>query len=123
MNADKTILRAVLAIAMATGAAAGQVRFAIVEPGHFHAALILKDSYPQVSPRVSVYTALTPDLPEFLNRVTLFNTRAENPTAWQLDIHTGPGFFDRMLAEHAGNAVVFAGRNREKIGRIVRSLD
>jgi predicted dehydrogenase len=105
------------------GAAAAQVRFVIVEPGHFHAALILKDTYPQVSPRVSVYTPLTPDLLEFLNRVTLFNTRAETPTAWQLDIHTGDGFFDRMLAEHPGNVVVFAGRNREKIGRIVQSLD
>lgn len=45
--------------------------------------------YPQVSPRVSVYTSLIPDLLEYLNRVTLFNTRKESPTRWELEIHTG----------------------------------
>jgi predicted dehydrogenase len=113
----------VLLLAALSGPARSQVRFVIVEPGHFHAALILKDTYPQVSPRVSVYTQLTPDLGEFLSRVTLFNTRRDDPTKWELEIHTGDGFFDRMLRERAGNAVVFAGRNREKIGRIVQSLD
>jgi predicted dehydrogenase len=117
------IARFVLLLAALSLPATSQVKFVIVEPGHFHAALILKDSYPQVDPRVSVYTQLTPDLGEFLSRVTLFNTRREDPTHWQLEIHTGDGFFDRMLREHAGNAVVFAGRNREKIGRIVQSLD
>jgi predicted dehydrogenase len=118
------VKRILCSVAMFAGVAAGQAaRFVIVEPGHFHAAMVLKDMYPQVSPRVSVYTSLTPDLQEFLNRVTLFNTLPENPTGWQLDIHTGPAFFDRMLAERPGDAVVFAGRNRDKIGRIARSID
>jgi predicted dehydrogenase len=101
----------------------GQVKFIIVEPGHFHASLIQQDMYPQVSPQVQVYSPLTPELLDYLNRVSLFNSRKQNPAAWQLDIHTGTGFFERMLKEHAGNVVVFTGRNREKIGRIVRSLE
>lgn len=117
------VLECALLLAALSGPAGSQVRFVIVEPGHFHAALILKDSYPQASPRVSVYTSLTPDLGEFLSRVTLFNTRKDDPTRWELDIHAGEGFFDRMLRDRAGNAVVFSGRNREKIGRILQSLE
>jgi predicted dehydrogenase len=100
-----------------------EVKLVIVEPGHYHAALIQQDMYPQVSPRVSVYAPLGPELLDYLGRVSLFNLRAENPTRWELDVHTGPGFLDRMLRERPGNVVVFAGRNREKIGRIVQSLD
>jgi predicted dehydrogenase len=105
------------------GSATAQVRLVIVEPGHFHASLIQQDMYPQVSPQVSVYAPLGPELLDYLTRVTQFNTRADHPTRWELEIHTGDGYFDRMLAEHPGNVVVFAGRNREKIGRIARSLE
>ncbi len=100
-----------------------EVGLVVVDPGHFHAALVEKDMYPQVSPRVSVYAPLGPDLLDYLNRMSLFNRRAGNPTRWELDVHTGPDFLDRMLREHPGNVAVFAGRNREKIGRILRSLE
>ncbi len=107
-------------------AAAGQeaaVRLIIVDPGHFHAALVQKDMYPFLSPRVSVYSSLSPELIDFLNRISLFNLRRENPTRWELDIHTGPDFFDRMLRDKAGNVAMFAGRNRGKIDRILRCLE
>ena len=100
-----------------------EVKLVIVDPGHFHSALIQKDMYPQVSPRVSVYSPLGPELADYLDRVRLFNSRTESPTRWELDIHTGAGFFERMLAERAGNVAVFAGRNREKIGHILRSIE
>ena len=105
------------------GQALSQVRLIIVEPGHFHAALIQKDMYPQLSPDVSVYAPLNEELLDYLNRIALFNSRKENPTRWELDVHTGTNFFDRMIHEHSGDVVVFAGRNREKIGRILRSLE
>jgi predicted dehydrogenase len=72
---------------------------------------------------VSVYAPLGPELVDYLHRVALFNSRTDSPTRWELDIHTGSGFFERMLSERPGNVVVFAGRNREKIGRIVQSLN
>jgi predicted dehydrogenase len=100
-----------------------EIKLVIVDPGHFHAALVQKDMYPQVSPRVSVYAPLGPELLDYLNRISLFNSRAGSPTRWELDIHTGPKFFEQMLLDHPGNVVVFAGRNREKIGRIVQSLN
>ncbi len=100
-----------------------EIRFVTLAPGHFHAALVQKEMYPGVSPKVHVYAPLGPDLVDHLGRVSRFNVRAENPTAWQLEVHTGPDFLERLLHERAGNAVVISGRNRGKIDAIQSSLD
>src|SRR5215469_91567 len=101
-----------------TGHPATEIRLITLDPGHFHAALIQKEMYPSVSRRVSVYAPLGPDLFEHLKRITQFNTRKQNPTSWELDIHTGPDFFERLLKERPGNVVVISGRNQGKVGRI-----
>ena len=94
----------------------------IVDPGHFHATLLQKDMYPWVDPRVTVYAPLGPDLLDYLNRISLFNSRPANPTRWALDVHTGGDPMAEMLQGHAGNIVVFTGRNRGKIDRILAAL-
>ena len=98
------------------------VRLMTLDPGHFHAALIQKEMYPGVDPRVHVYAPAGWDLDEHLKRVAAFNKRAEKPTAWQMETHIGPDFFTRMLREKPGNAVIMSGRNRPKIGRIAQSV-
>ena len=95
-----------------------EFRLITLDPGHFHAALIQKEMYAGVSPRVAVYAPLASDLTEHLNRVVRFNQRKENPTRWELDIHAAPDFLERMLAERPGNIVVLSGRNRAKIDYI-----
>jgi predicted dehydrogenase len=103
--------------------AADQVKLIVLDPGHFHASLVQKDMYPWVDPTVSVYAPLSPDVVDYLNRVALFNTRKENPTAWKIELHASPDFFERMLREHPGNVVILTGRNRPKIERIEASVD
>jgi predicted dehydrogenase len=100
-----------------------EFRLITLDPGHFHAALIQKEMYPDVSARVAVYAPLGTDLTEHLNRVARFNLRPQNPTAWELDIHTSPDFLARLLAEKPGNIVVLSGRNRGKIGLVRASID
>ncbi len=100
-----------------------EIRFTTLHPGHFHAALVQKEMYPGVSRKVDVYAPLGTDLIDHLARVSRFNTRKENPTAWELEVHTGPDFLERMCRERPGNAVVVSGRNRGKIGRLQASLD
>jgi predicted dehydrogenase len=95
-----------------------EVRLMTLDPGHFHAALVQKEMYGGVSPRVDVYAPLGPDLLEHLARIAAFNRRTDSPTAWQEEIHTGPDFMHRMLHDRPGNVVVISGRNREKIDRI-----
>jgi predicted dehydrogenase len=109
--------------ARVAGTRPDEIRLAIVDPGHFHAALIQRDMYPGVSPRVSVYGPLGPELLDYLNRVSLFNTRSVDPTKWELDVHAAPDSFDRMLRDRTADVAVFAGRNRGKIDRIARSLE
>jgi predicted dehydrogenase len=100
------------------------IRLITLDPGHFHASLVHREMYPGVvSPVVHIYAPLGPELNEHLARLSLFNHRAENPTTWQLEIHTSPDFFQRMLREKPGNAVVLAGRNDVKIGYVEGSVD
>lgn len=100
-----------------------EAKLIVLDPGHFHAALVQKETYPWLSKQVSVYAPLGPDVLDYLTRVALFNTRKENPTGWNIELHTGPDFLERMLRERPGNVVVLTGRNRPKIERILASVD
>ena len=108
----------------ASGAAAAEPAFRIVtfDPGHFHAALVHRDTYPDVDDRVHVYAPLGWDLAEHIKRIARFNTRPANPTRWQLEIHTGSDSLARMAQEKSGNVVVISGRNRPKIDAVRASV-
>jgi predicted dehydrogenase len=99
------------------------VRLITYDPGHFHAALIQKEMYAGVSPRVHVYAPLGPDLLAHIDRISAFNARAEKPTTWELEVHTGADPLARLVAERPGNVVVLSGRNRGKIDAILAALD
>lgn len=95
------------------------MRLIVLDPGHFHATLLQKDMYPELASRVSVYAPLGPELLDYLNRISLFNSRSANPTHWDLDIHCTAHSLDEMLRDKAGDIVVFTGRNRGKIDRML----
>ena len=95
----------------------------IVDPGHFHAALIQGEMYPNVSPRTHVYAPLGADLLDYLSRIARFNSRAERPTRWQIEVHAGPDFFERMRRERPGTVAIFSGRNRGKIERVKAAIE
>src|SRR5258708_27028855 len=100
-----------------------QSQLIIADPGHFHAALLQKQMYPGLASRVSVYAPLGPDVLDYLNRIWLFNSRRDNPTPWQMDLHLSEDPIAEMLRERPGYIVVFPGRNRRKIYRILAALD
>jgi predicted dehydrogenase len=99
-----------------------EVRLITLDPGHFHAALVQKEMYPGVARQVHVYAPLGPDLLAHLARVAAFNARPHQPTAWELEVHAGPDFVGRMLAERPGNVVVLSGPNRAKIDYILAAV-
>jgi predicted dehydrogenase len=102
--------------------ASNEVRLITLDPGHFHAGLVQKFMYPQVSPVVHVYAPAGPDLQEHLQRIAGFNTRADQPTHWEEKVYTGFFFVEHMLTEKAGNVVVLAGNNARKTDYIYRSV-
>ena len=128
MTSKSIALLGVVALGFAVAAAqenkpvTADVHLMTLDPGHFHAALIQKEMYPGVAPRVDVYAPLGFDLFEHLKRIDSFNTRSDRPTSWQTEVHASPDFFDRMLRERPGNVVVVSGRNRGKIDRIAGSV-
>lgn len=100
-----------------------EIKLITLDPGHFHAALVQKNMYPEVSPEVRVYAPAGADLDFHLQRIQGYNARKDNPTAWQEKTYTGSDYFEKMLAEKAGNVVVIAGNNRIKADYIQKSIN
>lgn len=99
-----------------------EVRLITLDPGHFHAALVQKSMYDHVDSVVHVYAPEGNDVALHLNRINGFNTRAENPTHWKEEVYYGTDFFEKMLAEKAGNVVVLSGNNLKKAEYVSKSL-
>jgi predicted dehydrogenase len=106
----------------ATAMGKAEIRLITLDPGHFHAALIQRESYPGVDPRVNVYAPLGSDLTAHLNRIVGFNSRPANPTEWREEVHAGPDYLERLKKEKPGNVVVISGRNKGKIDYVQASV-
>lgn len=100
-----------------------EVKLITIDPGHFHAALIQKRMYPGVSPKVHVYAPEGDDLKMHMARIESFNTRAEEPTAWESVVYTGDDFLDKAIKDKAGNVVVLAGNNARKTEYILKCVE
>ncbi len=98
------------------------IAFLTLDPGHFHAALVQKEMYPEVSPKAHVYAPLGPDLIAHVDRIAGFNRRKDRPTCWQLEVHAGPDFVGRAFSERPGNVVLLAGFNARKIDYIQQAV-
>jgi len=99
------------------------VRLLTLDPGHFHAALVQKTMYDEISPTVYVYAPNGPDVEDHLNRIKGYNTRGENLTHWLEKVYTGDDYLEKMLAERKGNVVVISGNNKKKTQYISACVD
>ena len=98
------------------------MKLTVLDPGHFHAALLQKSMYPNVDATVHVYAEEGPDLADYLQKIAGYNARTEAPTAWEMQVHAGADFLDRFSADKAGDVVVIAGNNRRKAEYITRAV-
>ncbi len=99
------------------------IKLVVIEPGHFHAALVQKSTYEDVDSVVHVYASDGPDVNSYLSAIERYNSRDENPTNWNEQVYKGDDFFQKALTEKAGNLVILAGNNREKTDFIKQSVD
>ncbi|KAA6336438.1 hypothetical protein EZS27_015402 [termite gut metagenome] len=95
-----------------------EVKLITLDPGHFHAALVQKSAYPQVSNDVYVYAPEGDDLNEHLEKIESYNTRSESPTTWNEIVYIGNDYWEKMLAEKKGNVLITAGNNAKKTSYI-----
>ncbi len=100
-----------------------KIKITTLDPGHFHASLLQKNMYDQVSPTAYVYAAKESDIREHLTSIERFNNRTLNPTHWKEKVYTGPDYWERMIKEKPGNLVILAGNNKKKIHYIKSAID
>jgi predicted dehydrogenase len=101
----------------------GVAKLIVLNPGHYHAALVQKTMYNQVDHTVHVYAPTGPEVQEYLKRIDSFNTRPDNPTNWKEKVYTGDDYLEKMLAERSGNIVVISGNNQKKTEYIKSAID
>ncbi|ANH82333.1 oxidoreductase [Niabella ginsenosidivorans] len=99
------------------------IRLLTLDPGHFHAALVQKEMYPNVDSNVYVYAPQGQDLDLHLKRIDAYNARSEHPTHWNEHVYTGFDFFNKMITEKKGNVVVMSGNNLKKAEYIYNTID
>lgn len=100
-----------------------EIKLITIDPGHFHAALVQKIMYDQVSPEVHVYAPESSDVKDHLNRIDGFNNRSENPTQWEEKVYTGSDYLDKMIKEKPGNVLVASGNNQKKMQYISAAVE
>ncbi len=94
--------------------------FAVLDPGHFHAALVFKSAaYPGVDSLVSIYAPVGQDYVDHMARVVPFNTRETDPAGWRYKSYLGPDYETEILNDDWSDIVVLSGRNQPKIDRIL----
>jgi predicted dehydrogenase len=114
MNLKTKALTLVIAGLATAAAPAEPVKLITLDPGHFHAALVQKTMVAGVDPVVHVYAPAGPELDRHLAMIEGFNKRPENPTKWELKVHSGPDYLTEMLKDRPGNVVVISGNNAKK---------
>ncbi len=98
------------------------MKLAILDPGHFHAALLQKKMYAGIDDAAHVYAEEGPDLDDYLRKIEGYNARAEQPTHWRTQLHTESDFVERLLADRQGDLVVIAGNNLRKTEYLSRTV-
>ncbi len=108
----------------AGGGESGGHRFVVIDPGHFHAALVFKRaSYEGISPLVGLYAPVSEDFNDHMARVIPFNNRPDDPASWKYHIELGPDYRDRLFSERLGDIAILSGKNNEKIDTIAACVD
>jgi predicted dehydrogenase len=98
------------------------MKLTILDPGHFHAALVQKNMIAGIDAAVDVFAPAGPDLDDYQRKIASFNARSEAPTRWELQAHAGPDYLERFVADESDGVVVLAGNNRRKIDYIARAV-
>jgi predicted dehydrogenase len=94
----------------------------VLDPGHFHAALVQKTMYPQVDSTIYLYAPEGPEVQDFLGKIESYNTQEEAPTQWRIEKNFTDDYLNKMIADKPGNVMVVAGKNSKKIDYVLEAV-
>lgn len=106
-----------------TAANSGPLRIITLAPGHFHAALVQKESYPDIDSNVYVYAPKGPELNAYLALIDQYNSRTDNPTHWNEIIYSETDYDKKAFTDKKGNLMVLSGNNRLKTQYILNGIN
>lgn len=98
-----------------------KLRLNVIDPGHFHAALVQKSALKGISDTVRVFAPEGNELQAYLDAVESYNSRSEHPTCWTEELYTGKDFL-KKLPEGNGDIVILAGNNARKASYILEAV-
>ena len=71
----------------------------VLDPGHFHASLLQKETLTDVSDTIRIYAPEGIAVNQYLESIDSYNQRAESPTTWKKQVYTGDDYLQKMLAD------------------------
>ena len=99
-----------------------KIELIVLDPGHFHASLLQKDTLTDVNDTIHIYAPEGTGLNQYMESINFYNQRAEAPTSWVSQVYTGDDYLSQMLTEQRGDVVVLAGNNQKKTQYIIESI-
>ena len=99
-----------------------KIELIVLDPGHFHASLLQKDTLTDVNDTIHIYAPEGTGLNQYMESINSYNQRAEAPTSWVSQVYTGDDYLSQMLTEQKGDVVVLAGNNQKKTQYIIESI-
>lgn len=91
-----------------------EYRLAVLDPAHFHAALVQKSKLEGVNDTVAVYAPKGAGLDQYLSLIEEYNSRQHAPVSWHEEVFSGSDFLEKALSDREADIMVLAGDNGRK---------
>ncbi|MBL7767337.1 MAG: oxidoreductase [Flavipsychrobacter sp.] len=98
-------------------------RILTLEPGHFHAALVMKEANPLIDTTCYVYAPDNAATHQYLDYLKSFNTRRQKPTTWNPVWFKEKDYLEQAWKQPPGSILVLAGNNRSKTSWISKAVN
>ena len=74
-----------------------KIELIVLDPGHFHASLLQKDTLTDVNDTIHIYAPEGTELNQYMESINSYNQRAKAPTSWVSQVYTGDDYLSQML--------------------------
>lgn len=96
---------------------------AVVDPGHFHAALVSKSPLVNINDTIHLFAPRGAEVGQYISFLESYNSRDTNPTSWIIDSIIGDSYLEAFKADTLSDIVVLAGNNRHKTDYIMAAVE
>ena len=92
-----------------------KARLLVVDPQHFHAALVQKYAHPKIDSIVHLFAEREGEILGYNKLISQYNDRKYAPTKWETVSYYGIDYLQQAASRKQGNVAILAGDNNKKI--------